>query len=176
MLVERDHSQQQSVKEEKKKKSSSDSCHLQSSLSLWNQSMIPHSFLCDWTGRHLRPEHGLLFTGEAKNSARLFDNLSTLSGCGCLWETCFETTVYCPLRIHPCTWINRWLRGSLLPGPRFAWLNVFGERYLSAPTLLSLLQIPDDEKGHDLDLFCIPKHYENDLEKVIIPHGLIMDR
>lgn len=38
------------------------------------------------------------------------------------------------------------------------------------------LQIPDDEKGHDLDLFCIPKHYENDLEKVIIPHGLIMDR
>uniref|UniRef100_H2TSY1 Hypoxanthine phosphoribosyltransferase n=1 Tax=Takifugu rubripes TaxID=31033 RepID=H2TSY1_TAKRU len=42
--------------------------------------------------------------------------------------------------------------------------------------LMALLQIPDDEKGHDLDLFCIPKHYENDLEKVIIPHGLIMDR
>lgn len=54
--------------------------------------------------------------------------------------------------------------------------RVFDERYLSAPTLLSLLQIPDDEKGHDLNLFCIPKHYENDLEKVIIPHGLIMDR
>lgn len=53
---------------------------------------------------------------------------------------------------------------------------VFGERCLSAPTPLPLLQIPDDEKGHDLDLFCIPKHYENDLEKVIIPHGLIMDR
>ncbi|XP_011605217.1 hypoxanthine phosphoribosyltransferase 1, like isoform X1 [Takifugu rubripes] len=42
--------------------------------------------------------------------------------------------------------------------------------------MASYLQIPDDEKGHDLDLFCIPKHYENDLEKVIIPHGLIMDR
>ncbi|MBN3315199.1 HPRT phosphoribosyltransferase, partial [Atractosteus spatula] len=38
------------------------------------------------------------------------------------------------------------------------------------------LQIADDEKGHDLDLFCIPKHYEEDLDKVIIPHGLIMDR
>uniref|UniRef100_A0A3Q3X514 Phosphoribosyltransferase domain-containing protein n=1 Tax=Mola mola TaxID=94237 RepID=A0A3Q3X514_MOLML len=25
-------------------------------------------------------------------------------------------------------------------------------------------------------LFCVPRHYENDLEKVIIPHGLIMDR
>uniref|UniRef100_A0A3Q3F465 Hypoxanthine phosphoribosyltransferase 1, like n=1 Tax=Labrus bergylta TaxID=56723 RepID=A0A3Q3F465_9LABR len=31
-------------------------------------------------------------------------------------------------------------------------------------------------KGHDLDLFCVPRHYENDLDKVIIPHGLIMDR
>lgn len=52
-------------------------------------------------------------------------NLSALSGCGCLWETWFETTVYCPLRIHACTRINRWLRGSLLLGPRFAWLNVW---------------------------------------------------
>uniref|UniRef100_A0AAQ4Q3M1 Phosphoribosyltransferase domain-containing protein n=1 Tax=Gasterosteus aculeatus aculeatus TaxID=481459 RepID=A0AAQ4Q3M1_GASAC len=33
-------------------------------------------------------------------------------------------------------------------------------------------QIADDEKGHELDIFCIPKHYENDLERVIIPHGL----
>ncbi|RXM27274.1 Synaptic vesicle membrane protein VAT-1 homolog-like [Acipenser ruthenus] len=38
------------------------------------------------------------------------------------------------------------------------------------------LQIPDDEKGYDLELFCVPKHYENDLERVFIPHGLIMDR
>lgn len=37
-------------------------------------------------------------------------------------------------------------------------------------------QIGDDEQGYDLDLFCIPKHYANDLEKVYIPHGLIMDR
>lgn len=37
-------------------------------------------------------------------------------------------------------------------------------------------QIGDDEQGYDLDLFCIPKHYADDLEKVYIPHGLIMDR
>ncbi|KAG7272287.1 hypothetical protein CRUP_018585 [Coryphaenoides rupestris] len=37
-------------------------------------------------------------------------------------------------------------------------------------------EIADEEKGHDLELFCVPKHYENDLERVIIPHGLIMDR
>ncbi|KAK1163507.1 hypoxanthine-guanine phosphoribosyltransferase-like [Acipenser oxyrinchus oxyrinchus] len=40
----------------------------------------------------------------------------------------------------------------------------------------SSLEIPDDEKGYDLELFCVPKHYENDLERVFIPHGLIMDR
>ncbi|XP_010570850.1 PREDICTED: hypoxanthine-guanine phosphoribosyltransferase [Haliaeetus leucocephalus] len=38
------------------------------------------------------------------------------------------------------------------------------------------LLIGDDEQGYDLDLFCIPKHYADDLEKVYIPHGLIMDR
>ncbi|PKU42219.1 hypoxanthine-guanine phosphoribosyltransferase [Limosa lapponica baueri] len=37
-------------------------------------------------------------------------------------------------------------------------------------------KIGDDEQGYDLDLFCIPKHYADDLEKVYIPHGLIMDR
>ncbi|MEQ2287232.1 hypothetical protein AMECASPLE_010287 [Ameca splendens] len=42
--------------------------------------------------------------------------------------------------------------------------------------MASYLQIADDEKGHDLDLFCVPRHYESDLDKVIIPHGLIMDR
>ncbi|KAF3688934.1 Hypoxanthine-guanine phosphoribosyltransferase [Channa argus] len=42
--------------------------------------------------------------------------------------------------------------------------------------MASYLQIADDEKGHKLDLFCVPRHYEKDLDKVIIPHGLIMDR
>ncbi|CAD7682771.1 unnamed protein product [Nyctereutes procyonoides] len=40
----------------------------------------------------------------------------------------------------------------------------------------SRLPISDDEPGYDLDLFCIPHHYAEDLEKVFIPHGLIMDR
>ncbi|XP_005401347.1 PREDICTED: hypoxanthine-guanine phosphoribosyltransferase [Chinchilla lanigera] len=40
----------------------------------------------------------------------------------------------------------------------------------------SAAPISDDEPGYDLDLFCIPNHYAEDLEKVFIPHGLIMDR
>ncbi|KAB5571267.1 hypothetical protein PHYPO_G00223040 [Pangasianodon hypophthalmus] len=40
----------------------------------------------------------------------------------------------------------------------------------------SCVVISDDEQGYDLDLFCIPKHYAADLERVYIPHGLIMDR
>ncbi|XP_016053503.1 PREDICTED: hypoxanthine-guanine phosphoribosyltransferase [Miniopterus natalensis] len=43
-------------------------------------------------------------------------------------------------------------------------------------TAIFLFQISDDEPGYDLDLFCIPNHYAEDLEKVFIPHGLIMDR
>uniref|UniRef100_A0A8C9RZM7 Hypoxanthine phosphoribosyltransferase n=1 Tax=Scleropages formosus TaxID=113540 RepID=A0A8C9RZM7_SCLFO len=43
-------------------------------------------------------------------------------------------------------------------------------------SMASFLQIPDDDKGYDLNLFCVPKHYEEDLESVLIPHGLIMDR
>ncbi|EPQ18273.1 Hypoxanthine-guanine phosphoribosyltransferase [Myotis brandtii] len=36
--------------------------------------------------------------------------------------------------------------------------------------------ISDEEPGYDLDLFCIPNHYVEDLEKVFIRHGLIMGR
>ena len=36
--------------------------------------------------------------------------------------------------------------------------------------------ISDDAPGYDLDLCCRPNHYAEDLEKVFIPHGLIMDR
>ncbi|GCB64721.1 hypothetical protein scyTo_0000317 [Scyliorhinus torazame] len=39
-----------------------------------------------------------------------------------------------------------------------------------------MLQISDNESGYDPELFCIPKHYVEDLERVFIPHGLIMDR
>ncbi|KAM7040028.1 hypoxanthine-guanine phosphoribosyltransferase-like [Acridotheres tristis] len=37
-------------------------------------------------------------------------------------------------------------------------------------------KIRDEESGYNENLFCIPKHYEEDLEKVFIPHGLILDR
>ncbi|XP_058701895.1 hypoxanthine-guanine phosphoribosyltransferase-like isoform X1 [Poecile atricapillus] len=38
------------------------------------------------------------------------------------------------------------------------------------------LLIRDEESGYNKNLFCIPKHYEEDLERVFIPHGLILDR
>lgn len=41
---------------------------------------------------------------------------------------------------------------------------------------LGSLQISDEEPGYDLDLFCVPNHYTEDLEKMFIPHGLILDR
>jgi len=41
---------------------------------------------------------------------------------------------------------------------------------------VSLFQIRDNEPGYPLDMFCIPKHYEGDLENVLIPSGLINDR
>ncbi|KAM6353738.1 hypoxanthine-guanine phosphoribosyltransferase [Alca torda] len=47
-------------------------------------------------------------------------------------------------------------------------------RFMATPS--PCIVIGDDEQGYDLDLFCIPKHYADDLEKVYIPHGLIMDR
>uniref|UniRef100_A0AAY5EKW4 Hypoxanthine phosphoribosyltransferase n=1 Tax=Electrophorus electricus TaxID=8005 RepID=A0AAY5EKW4_ELEEL len=42
--------------------------------------------------------------------------------------------------------------------------------------IICVFQISDEEQGYDLDLFCIPKHYADDLERVYIPHGLILDR
>lgn len=47
---------------------------------------------------------------------------------------------------------------------------------ISFNPFVSLFQISDEEQGYDLDLFCIPKHYAADLERVYIPHGLILDR
>merc|ERR1712170_265862 len=38
------------------------------------------------------------------------------------------------------------------------------------------LEIPDDHQGYSLDMFCVPKHYEDDLESVLIPRGVIDDR
>ncbi|XP_026548463.1 hypoxanthine-guanine phosphoribosyltransferase-like, partial [Notechis scutatus] len=48
--------------------------------------------------------------------------------------------------------------------------------YLLPPPRSFFFLVWDGEQGYDLDLFCIPKHYAEDLEKVYIPHGLILDR
>ncbi|XP_053738423.1 phosphoribosyltransferase domain-containing protein 1b [Synchiropus splendidus] len=36
--------------------------------------------------------------------------------------------------------------------------------------------IPDDWPGYSMDLFSYPAHYAGDLDRVFIPHGVIMDR
>ncbi|RMX38996.1 hypoxanthine-guanine phosphoribosyltransferase-like [Pocillopora verrucosa] len=38
------------------------------------------------------------------------------------------------------------------------------------------IKIPDNYEGYSLDMFCLPKHYENDVESIMIPKGLIHDR
>jgi len=38
------------------------------------------------------------------------------------------------------------------------------------------LNIPDDYKGYQTNLFCIPNHYEDSISNVMIPYGMIMDR
>ncbi|XP_043188842.1 hypoxanthine-guanine phosphoribosyltransferase-like [Amphibalanus amphitrite] len=38
------------------------------------------------------------------------------------------------------------------------------------------VEIGDRWQPFDLSCFCVPKHYENDLEQVLIPHGIIQDR
>ncbi|MPC80494.1 Hypoxanthine-guanine phosphoribosyltransferase [Portunus trituberculatus] len=38
------------------------------------------------------------------------------------------------------------------------------------------LNIADDYTGYALSHFCVPRHYEDDLENVLIPWGLIQDR
>lgn len=40
----------------------------------------------------------------------------------------------------------------------------------------NFITIQDDTPGYRLDEFCIPKHYEDDLSRVLIPAGLINDR
>ena len=37
-------------------------------------------------------------------------------------------------------------------------------------------QIEDDTAGYSMDTFCIPKHYEDDLKRVLVPAGLVADR
>jgi len=39
-----------------------------------------------------------------------------------------------------------------------------------------MFQINDVYRSYTLDHFCVPKHYEEDLEDIMIPYGLIQDR
>ncbi|KAF5928857.1 hypothetical protein HPG69_012429 [Diceros bicornis minor] len=43
-------------------------------------------------------------------------------------------------------------------------------------SLLEAPHIMDDWPGYDLNLFTYPQHYNGDLEYVLIPHGIIVDR
>ncbi|CAL1277847.1 unnamed protein product, partial [Larinioides sclopetarius] len=36
--------------------------------------------------------------------------------------------------------------------------------------------ISDEDNGYPLETFCIPRHYTNDLDRVLVPCGLIHDR
>ncbi|XP_076319844.1 hypoxanthine-guanine phosphoribosyltransferase-like isoform X2 [Tachypleus tridentatus] len=40
----------------------------------------------------------------------------------------------------------------------------------------SCIVLSDDYKGYELEYFCVPRHYEDSLECVLIPSGLIQDR
>ena len=39
-----------------------------------------------------------------------------------------------------------------------------------------ILKIDDDFEGHSKELFCIPSHYRDSINSVLIPYGLIRDR
>ncbi|KAH3715675.1 hypoxanthine-guanine phosphoribosyltransferase-like [Dreissena polymorpha] len=43
-------------------------------------------------------------------------------------------------------------------------------------TSAQCIVLPDNDEGYPLDMFCVPKHYEKDLENILIPSGLINDR
>ena len=40
----------------------------------------------------------------------------------------------------------------------------------------TFIKIEDDTAGYSMDTFCIPKHYEDDLKRVLVPAGLVADR
>jgi len=46
----------------------------------------------------------------------------------------------------------------------------------SDKNVMNYIEIPDDFTAYPVDKFCVPKHYDGDLENVMIPNGLILDR
>ncbi|PWA23550.1 hypothetical protein CCH79_00005816 [Gambusia affinis] len=91
-----------------------------------------------------------------------------------------SVTVYSPPCVSPTRLVAcgcrqaRALHGQLSDVDRI-WFVVNSQNKTCGLLRLSAA-ISDEEQGYDLDLFCIPKHYAADLEKVYIPHGLILDR
>nr|XP_036861930.1 phosphoribosyltransferase domain-containing protein 1 [Manis javanica] len=65
------------------------------------------------------------------------------------------------------------LRSSLLPA--FRGRNLAGSSE-EAPDSGRGVVIMDDWPGYDLNLFTYPQHYYGDLEYVLIPHGIIVNR
>ncbi len=39
--------------------------------------------------------------------------------------------------------------------------------------LKSCVKIPDDFTGYDRDSFCLPPHYRDSIQSILIPHGQI---
>merc|ERR1711915_655376 len=40
----------------------------------------------------------------------------------------------------------------------------------------NFVNIPDHFPGYSKELFCIPKHYDDSISSVLIPHGVIQER
>ena len=40
----------------------------------------------------------------------------------------------------------------------------------------NFIRIPDEFTTYPIENFLLPKHYEEDIESIFIPHGLILDR
>ncbi|XP_072179628.1 hypoxanthine-guanine phosphoribosyltransferase-like isoform X1 [Diadema setosum] len=40
----------------------------------------------------------------------------------------------------------------------------------------TIISIPDDYEGYSLNTFCVPRHYEQDLDRILVPQGVIADR
>ncbi len=38
------------------------------------------------------------------------------------------------------------------------------------------INIPDDFAGYSTEVFCVPKHYEDSISRVLVPQGMIQDR
>ncbi|KAG8138879.1 putative Hypoxanthine phosphoribosyltransferase protein [Naja naja] len=71
-------------------------------------------------------------------------------------------------------------RTSVAEAPRSSGRGVVVNENSPSPSRIGLPQyfstISDDWPGYSLDLFTYPQHYCGDLDYVLIPHGIIVDR